>query len=181
MTQFSKKFRMTTLAVLFAFCTMMMASTGAMAATKAPSQATALVQGTDSAGDLFNGVVRITNFAVQNGQLVANGILNGTLTTATGPLAGVAQTVANQAVTLPVSSASASCPILNLVLGPLNLNLLGVVITLNQVVLNITAVPGAGNLLGNLLCAIANLLNSGSLSGILGEVSTLLNQILAAL
>jgi len=43
-------------------------------------------------------------------------------------------------------------------LGPLDLNVLGLTVHLNQVVLNITAVPGAGNLLGNLLCAAANLL-----------------------
>ena len=63
-------------------------------------------------------------------------------------------------------------------LGPLNLNLLGLVVTLNQVHLNITAVPGAGNLLGNLLCAVAGLLNGG---GTLSEISALLNSILALL
>jgi hypothetical protein len=47
------------------------------------------------------------------------------------------------------------------VLGPLNLDLLGLVVTLNQVNLVINAVPGAGNLLGNLLCAVAGLLNGG--------------------
>src|SRR5207248_5455480 len=53
---------------------------------------------------------------------------------------------------------------------------------LNEVVLDITAVPGAGNLLGNLLCAVANLLNGGSpLSTLLTQLQTLLNQILAAL
>jgi hypothetical protein len=64
------------------------------------------------------------------------------------------------------------------VLGPLHLDLLGLVVDLNQVHLTITAVPGAGNLLGNLLCAVANLLNGG---GTLGGLSTLLNQILAIL
>jgi hypothetical protein len=98
------------------------------------------------------------------------------LTYANGQTAAI-----SQALTLPVSSASASCPILSLVLGPLNLNLLGLNITLNQVVLNITAIPGAGNLLGNLLCAVANLLNGGNLSGILNQLVTLLNQILASL
>ena len=49
---------------------------------------------------------------------------------------------------------------------------------LNQVVLDITAVPGAGNLLGNLLCAIAGLLDGGSP---LGGLAALLNNLLAAL
>ena len=65
-----------------------------------------------------------------------------------------------------------------LTLGPLNLNLLGLVVTLNQVHLTITAVPGAGNLLGNLLCAVANLLNG---TGSLSVIAALLNGILALL
>jgi hypothetical protein len=177
MTQISRKFRMTTLAVLFAFCTMMMASTGAMAANPAPTQKSAFVQGTNTAGDVLNGVFTITNFVNQNGQLVANGVLNGTLTTT----AGVVTAVNNLAVAFPVASVSASCPILNLVLGPLDLNLLGLTVHLNQVVLNITAVPGAGNLLGNLLCAVANLLNGTNLSGVLNTLVADLNSILAAL
>ena len=47
--------------------------------------------------------------------------------------------------------------------------------------LRITAVPGNGNLLGNLLCDVANLLNGGGLNGLLGNLTTLLNQILAVL
>jgi hypothetical protein len=51
--------------------------------------------------------------------------------------------------------------------------------TLNQVVRNITAVAGAGNLLGNLLCAVANLLNGESLIGILDQLVSDLNAMLA--
>jgi hypothetical protein len=102
--------------------------------------------------------------------------LNGTVTRDGTP------TEISQNVSLPVISADPSCSLVNLVLGPLHLNILGLVIDLNQVVLNITAVPGAGNLLGNLLCAVANLLNGGSpLSTLLTQLQTLLNQILAAL
>jgi hypothetical protein len=79
-------------------------------------------------------------------------------------------------------SAAASCDILNLVLGPLDLDLLGLQVHLDKVVLNIVAATGAGNLLGNLLCAVAGLLDGSSpLSGLLGQLSSLLNQILAAL
>lgn len=52
----------------------------------------------------------------------------------------------------------AGCNVLNLVLGPINLNLLGLVVVLQQVTLDIVAVPGPGNLLGNLLCAIVGLI-----------------------
>lgn len=52
------------------------------------------------------------------------------------------------------ASQQAVCDVLNLVLGPLHLELLGLIVDLNQVVLNITADPGGG-LLGSLLCSLA--------------------------
>jgi hypothetical protein len=48
-----------------------------------------------------------------------------------------------------------TCSILDLVLGPLHLDLLGLVVDLNQVHLTITGNP-AGGLLGRLLCGLAN-------------------------
>jgi hypothetical protein len=58
------------------------------------------------------------------------------------------------------------------------LNLLGLQVNLNQVVLDITAQPGSGNLLGNLLCSVAGLLNT---NGPLQQVTAALNNILGAL
>lgn len=142
---------------------------------------------TNSAGQgTFSGTFTPTSFKVANGVLDAVGTLKGTLTSANGTSLGSV----SQTATLPVQTtaasgsaahaaaapAAASCNVLNLVLGPLNLNLLGLVVTLNQVHLNITAVPG--ELLGSLLCDVANLLNGG---GALSSIATLLNEILAAL
>jgi hypothetical protein len=75
----------------------------------------------------------------------------------------------------------ASCDILNLVLGPLHLDLLGLVVDLNQVVLNITGQTGAGNLLGNLLCAITGILDGPATVGQLAALVELLNQLLGIL
>jgi hypothetical protein len=76
--------------------------------------------------------------------------------------------------------ATPGCNILNLVLGPLHLDLLGLVVDLNQLVLNVTGQTGAGDLLGNLLCGIAGLLNpAGALD--LNVLTSLLNAVLAAL
>jgi hypothetical protein len=61
------------------------------------------------------------------------------------------------------------------VLGPLDLNLLGLMVYLNQVVLDITAQSGPGNLLCNLLCAVAHILDGGAP---LGALAGLLNNIL---
>lgn len=178
MNPVSMKFRATTLAVLVTFLFAMMATTGAMAATsKDPHLPTAYVQGADRSGNVLNAVFTVQNFAASGNKLVAQGVLNGTITSATGTVTPVT----NQAVTLPVAGISASCPILSLTLGPLHLDLLGLVIDLNQVVLNITAISGNGKLLGNLLCDIANLLNGTNLSNILNTLVTDLNLILSKL
>lgn len=62
--------------------------------------------------------------------------------------------------------AEGECDILNLSISPIDLNLLGLVVELDDcedgpVTIDITAVEGEGNLLGNLLCAIAGLLDGG--------------------
>lgn len=132
----------------------------------------------------FTGTLRVVSFGVQNGALVASAIVSGTVVNATG-ISSV-----SKAVTIPVNMAKSatkattaaapagSCDILNLVLGPLHLDLLGLVVDLNQVVLDLYAVPGAGNLLGNLLCSVTNLLNGG---GALTQIAGILNQILGLL
>lgn len=152
------------------------------AATASPGSMTSTVTGTfnnaQGAGK-FAGTFSPQKFTVVNGVLEATGLLKGTLTNTNGTRLGTVSQVA----TIPVNTTGtaadpAACNILNLTLGPLNLNLLGLVVTLNQVHLTITAVPGAGNLLGNLLCGVAGLLNSG---GSLSQIATLLNSILALL
>jgi hypothetical protein len=62
--------------------------------------------------------------------------------------------------TVPLSpktttSQATPCPVLNLVLGPLHLDLLGLVVDLNQVTLTITATPGGGAL-GDLFCSLSH-------------------------
>ena len=67
-------------------------------------------------------------------------------------------------------------------LGPLDLNLLGLKVHLDTVHLNITAQGGPGNLVGNLLCAVAGLLDGGTgLNGILNQLTGILNRLLAVL
>jgi hypothetical protein len=53
-----------------------------------------------------------------------------------------------------VSSQAPTCPVLDLVLGPLDLDLLGLVVQLNRVHLTIVAIPGGG-VLGNLFCGLS--------------------------
>lgn len=51
------------------------------------------------------------------------------------------------------------CPILELVIEPIFLDLLGLQLETETIELDLTAVAGEGNLLGNLLCAVAGLLD----------------------
>jgi hypothetical protein len=149
----------------------------AAAAPKGQSSATALINGLTPGSPGFAGTLTVNSFQVVNGVLTAVGTVTGTLFRPDGTTG----TVTNAPFAAP-AAVSASCTILALTLGPLHLDLLGLVVDLNQVVLNITAVPGAGNLLGNLLCAVANLLNGGlGLNALLNNLVTVLNQILAAL
>ena len=148
--------------------------TAALATAAAPASGT-LADGT---GDVA-GTFQIKKFVAKHGQMMAKGTFTGTVTDASGTTSEV-----TKAVALPVVSAAAagSCEILNLVLGPLDLDLLGLVVHLDKVVLNITAQAGAGNLLGNLLCAVAGLLDGGlNLQALLAQIAALLNQLLGLL
>jgi len=127
-----------------------------------------------NASGAFTGVFTVSRFVVQNGQVKAVGTLTGTVTNALGQTIGAIV----RTLTLSLISINATCDILHLELGPLDLDLLGLVVHLDKIVLDIDAQSGPGNLLGNLLCAVANLLNSG---GPLSNLVNLLNQILGLL
>jgi hypothetical protein len=75
----------------------------------------------------------------------------------------------------------ASCNVLFLDLGPLHLDLLGLTVDLSQVILDVNAVTGAGNLLGNLLCALLGLLDGIALLTAITQLLELINNILAGL
>ena len=105
--------------------------------------------------------------------ILLSGTLEGVLTLADGTTVDVLQTFEGIATT--VTADGAACDILFLDLGPLFLDVLGLTVDLSQVTLDINAVPGAGNLLGNLLCAVAGLLDGPN--GALNGVVNLLNQI----
>ena len=157
-------------ATLLFFTTAAIAPAVPAAAAAAPaSPLTIPVAGTGSAGT-FAGTFQLQKFATDQGQLVATGLLTGVVTAASGATTSIARTI-----TLPAAVGTATCQILHLDLGPLNLDLLGLQVDLSRIVLDITAQAGAGNLLGNLLCSVANLLNDPS------GLSRLLNSILAIL
>jgi hypothetical protein len=155
------------LATLLAFTAAVTAPTAARAQTRAPASPLAIPVVGSGAGAVFSGTFQLQKFATDHGKLVASGILTGVVTTAAGVTTSVARTV-----TMPAAIGETTCEILHLDLGPLALDVLGLQIDLSRIVLDITAQAGAGNLLGNLLCAVVNLLNDPT------GLSRLLNSIL---
>jgi hypothetical protein len=204
------------LALVTTLCAGLIGSAPAQAAAPEPSALSGTVNGTlqDGTGKV-TGLINVTKFKKQDGQLMAVGKFIGTITDADNNVTSVSKKitmpvktehvagaekqttaekkagVANQlspetenqlAPDAAQAAAPLSCQILDLVLGPLDLNLLGLKVHLDTVHLNITAQGGPGNLLGNLLCAVAGLLDgSTGLNGILNGITTLLNQLLAVL
>lgn len=158
---------------------------------------TSKVTGHTNKGATFAGKYHVTRFVDRNGHLKAVGHLSGTLTKKSGATKAVSERVrmpvnmsatraANAPAAQPTTSSTAStsavsCDVLHLVLGPLDLDLLGLVVHLDKVVLDITAVPGAGALLGNLLCAVVGLLDGTGIGGLSGILTNLLNAILGIL
>jgi hypothetical protein len=152
------------------------------------------VHGASKNGKQFHGSYGIQRFVVANRHgkrgVYAIGTLNGNLN---------GQRINQQGVLMPATlngpsgtqatAAQAICPVLNLVLGPINLNLLGLQVTLGggnvqpgqqaqlPITLNLTAHQGGG-LLGDLLCGVSNLLNA---NGLLGHLTGQLTQLTATL
>lgn len=94
---------------------------------------------------------------------------------ATNTVTGETTTFAQNRVVTPLQ-VTATCEILDLTIGPINLDLLGLVVETDVIHLEIRAEQGPGNLLGNLLCAVAGLLDPGQ--PLVDQVIGLLNQII---
>jgi hypothetical protein len=171
--------KLRTLALALALAVAAAFTAGSTGATAAPLTSNVIpITGTvaNATGTIgtFTGNFTLQSIQNVNGVLSAVGTLSGTLTDTAGNVLG---TVTNLPITIPLQ-ATGTCQILHLELGPLDLNLLGLMVHLNRVVLDITAQSGPGNLLGNLLCAVAHLLDSNA--GATG-LAAVLNNLLRAL
>jgi hypothetical protein len=102
--------------------------------------------------------IHVDSVVVQNGNLVAH------------------VTVGTHTIDVPVSigatDAGGSCDVLNLMLGPIHLDLLGLQVDTSMICADVTATTGPGQLLGNLVCSVAGLLDQGlSLADVLATLS----------
>ena len=124
--------------------------------------------------------VAVTGFLVPEGTPLPTAL---PAEAAAGAVVPIVAPLAPAAQATPPSGASCQVLLLQIPDG-LTLNLLGLEVLLAALRLDILAVRGAGNLLGNLLCAVVNLLNGINLAGLLGglgNVAQLLGSLSGAL
>ena len=162
-------------------CGLLLGGAGTAAAAQTPTDLTKTiaVAGTAKNGKKFTGTYTINRFVTsRSGAVKSVGTLRGKLKNRRIVRKNVRMPVSNFAAAGPLGARNAQlvCRILTLTLGPLDLNLLGLRVQLNQVNLRITAIPGGG-LLGDLLCGLSNLLNPAGLLG--NQLSAVLNSLLA--
>jgi hypothetical protein len=151
--------------------------------TSIPPLYTMNISGAAKNGKQFTGTYGIQRFVAKNGKAYAYGTLKGKLK---------GRHVTRYGVMIPASlegapaaqTAQAVCPILHLVISPIDLNLLGLRVRLGggtdfsqPIVLDLTAYQGQG-LLGDLLCSVSNLLNQ---NGLLSQITSQLQQLTATL
>jgi hypothetical protein len=153
------------------------------------------IVGTTASGKRVTGSFTPTGVSKRHGHLRVRGMVNGVIHRGDGSTRtfSAMRTLRVRSIdgtrpgATPAAHAGAgagagSCRVLHLVLAPLNLNLLGLKVHLAQVLLNVVAQSGSGQLLGNLVCAVAHLLDTGgTLSQLLSKLTAILNQLLMGL
>jgi hypothetical protein len=178
--------RLAAVAATFTCALMLVGGTGVASAQTAPATQqlakTINVTGTAKNGKKMTAKYTIDHFIAKGNKTYALGTLKGKIG---------GRHFTKRHVRMPVAQGTGaaaaqvtSCQVLDLVINPITLNLLGLVVHTDTIHLNITAVPGAGNLLGNLLCGILGILNppTGGTGGLTGaQLAQLLNAILGAL
>jgi hypothetical protein len=150
-----KRSRFTVLVALAALVAA--ASLAATTNASAAGSATPAAVGQTTAGSVQISFA-VKRFVARGGRLLARGQAIATVKTASGTHVErknfQTRVVRVSSKSRRMHSASAVCDVLSLTLGPLRLELLGLIVELNQVVLTIKA-DSEGGLLGQLLCGLA--------------------------
>jgi len=175
------KSRMVLAAAVAALAVMLIGGAGPAAAqtSTTPLTKTVKMTGTAKNGKKFKGTYTIKRFTHRGSKLYAVGTLKGRLKgrRVTKNNVRVPASLARPASAAQIPPTPNACQILNLTLQPIDLNLLGLRLRTSRIDLRLEGVPGAGNLLGNLLCGVAHLLDSNGTAGL----TNLLNRLLGSL
>jgi hypothetical protein len=163
------KLRLAAAAALASCAVMVAGAATASAQDRAPLTQKVAVTGKNK-GKNFKGTYTIQRFTTSGGELFAVGKLTGRLkhrrisrddvrmpaAVSEAAAAQSSQVIPPAPQPLPVPS----CPLLALDLGPLKLNLLGLVVRTNRIFLNIDGIPSSepgGGLLGDIVCALSSI------------------------
>ena len=145
------------------------------------------IAGTAPGGVTFAGTLSVLNFGQRDGKPVAIGMVSGSATSPsgaplgtalTGPIEFPVQVAPGSALTsaAPISvQQAATCQVLHLDLGAVNLNVLGLQVATQPITIDVSGVTGGTNVLGTLICTILETVNN-----VVGLVN-LLNQLLGIL
>jgi len=127
----------------------------------------------------FEGALDVNRLRLEGDTLSIVGRLTGEIRDAGGALVRNV----SRAVEVPVdiSQVGMVCDILLLELGPIDLDLLGLIVNVSPIEINIDAQPGPGNLLGNLLCAVVGLLDGDFPNTLTQTLLKVLNRVLSIL
>jgi hypothetical protein len=158
-----------------------------------PPLVTLPLAGTTSGNGTFSGTLAISSVGSDSGGVFVEGLVTGTVTRANSktpvgtivsvpvrlplqgnwPGGGLAQQAPGDSIVL----AQATCAILHLEIGAVNLNVLGVVVTTSPIALDVSGDPAGA--LGALVCSILNL--AGGLAGLVNLLTSLLGALGGAL
>ncbi len=177
-------FRLAAVAATASLALMLVGGAGTAAAQGTATSLTdpIAMTGTAKNGKKFNGTYTVKRFVAEGGKVLAVGTLKGKLKGREVRRTGVKIPVGSPtfgATGLATASQAELCQVLDLTLGPLDLNLLGLIVHLDEVHLDIDADP-AGGLLGSLLCSLAGGIPPTPAPGVT-QIVALLNAILAIL
>lgn len=151
------------------------------------------LEGPNGETGTFTGTVSDLAFSEDDGVLL-DGVLNGIIDTGGDPVRVVDQPLAGPVTPSVVGSIPSQqfvdnptqpepdpdkCDVLYLDIQPITLNLLGLEVLTSRITVDVNAVPGEGNLAGNLVCALAGLLD-GTPDAI-AEITDQLNQVVGEL
>ena len=178
------KSRMVLAAAVAALAVMLIGGAGPAAAqtSTTPLTKTVKMTGTAKNGKKFNGTYTVKRFTHSGSKLYAVGTLKGRLKgrRVTKNNVRIPASLARPASAAQIPPTPNACQILNLTLQPIDLNLLGLRLRTSRIDLRLEGVPGAGNLLGNLLCGITGILDPQAATPATPSVLTqVLNALLA--
>jgi len=188
------KSRMTLIAAVAAFAVMLVGGVGTAAAQE-PTKASQIVDITGKAknGKQFTGTYTIKRFTHRGDQIYAVGTMQGKLknrkvkrSNVRIPVSLKRHSAATTSQLPPVTDdpdpTAGACQVLDLVLNPIDLNLLGLRVATSRIEVLVEAIPGANALLGNLLCGITGILDpQGTTAQPVGILTRVLNALLALL